>query len=311
MLFVFDATLFKKVKSDHVVCVLSVCVSSSSKAVTMIKAALLALSVLMAVSSSFGKYIPKSGKRIPQSLSRGLWAPCAPVRLSKIKVTHVQIQQWSLMVCVCVCVCVCVSRLGWSADLGSDLRRGSLLGQVKVRKASVGRWRFGSDAVCGGCWLSCCVLQEQASDGHLSPGGLPTQPGWVHLLHALLMQRNSLCWINSQTRLSHLFAPVWRQLTSWTDSKTLAPVSSAALKKAVSEDNEIQKSLDEEFIVLNLVVSYTSFQFWRCSPSHSVFNHKTFLTLCSDWFIFLFITANVLWPALKIKFSNSECDSLI
>ncbi|XP_070777829.1 anterior gradient protein 2 homolog [Enoplosus armatus] len=45
----------------------------------MIKAALSALLVLVALSSAFGKYIPKTGKRIPQTLSRGwgdqlIWA---------------------------------------------------------------------------------------------------------------------------------------------------------------------------------------------------------------------------------------------
>ncbi|XP_045914344.1 anterior gradient protein 2 homolog [Micropterus dolomieu] len=45
----------------------------------MIKAVLSALLVLVAVSSTFGKYIPKTGKRIPQTLSRGwgdqlIWA---------------------------------------------------------------------------------------------------------------------------------------------------------------------------------------------------------------------------------------------
>ncbi|KAJ4928383.1 hypothetical protein JOQ06_016175 [Pogonophryne albipinna] len=45
----------------------------------MIKALLSALLVLVAVSSAFGKYIPKTGKRIPQTLSRGwgdqlIWA---------------------------------------------------------------------------------------------------------------------------------------------------------------------------------------------------------------------------------------------
>ncbi|KAM7383657.1 hypothetical protein PAMA_011159 [Pampus argenteus] len=45
----------------------------------MIKAELVVLLVLVAVSSSFGKYIPKTGKRIPQTLSRGwgdqlIWA---------------------------------------------------------------------------------------------------------------------------------------------------------------------------------------------------------------------------------------------
>ncbi|XP_070702614.1 anterior gradient protein 2 homolog [Pempheris klunzingeri] len=45
----------------------------------MIKAVLSALLVLVAMSSTFGKYIPKSGKRIPETLSRGwgdqlLWA---------------------------------------------------------------------------------------------------------------------------------------------------------------------------------------------------------------------------------------------
>ncbi|XP_068560498.1 anterior gradient protein 2 homolog [Cebidichthys violaceus] len=45
----------------------------------MIKAALSVLLVLVAMSSTSGKYIPKSGKRIPQTLSRGwgdqlIWA---------------------------------------------------------------------------------------------------------------------------------------------------------------------------------------------------------------------------------------------
>ncbi|XP_076611022.1 anterior gradient protein 2 homolog [Chaetodon auriga] len=45
----------------------------------MIKVTLLVLLVLVTVSSTFGKYIPKSGKRIPQTLSRGwgdqlIWA---------------------------------------------------------------------------------------------------------------------------------------------------------------------------------------------------------------------------------------------
>ncbi|XP_029369641.1 anterior gradient protein 2 homolog [Echeneis naucrates] len=45
----------------------------------MIKALVSVLLVLVAVSSTFGKYIPKSGKRIPQTLSRGwgdqlIWA---------------------------------------------------------------------------------------------------------------------------------------------------------------------------------------------------------------------------------------------
>ncbi|KAM9838634.1 anterior gradient protein 2 homolog [Aulostomus maculatus] len=45
----------------------------------MIKAALSLLLVLAAMSSTFGKYIPKTGKRIPQTLSRGwgdqlIWA---------------------------------------------------------------------------------------------------------------------------------------------------------------------------------------------------------------------------------------------
>uniref|UniRef100_A0A3Q3K5T9 Anterior gradient 1 n=1 Tax=Monopterus albus TaxID=43700 RepID=A0A3Q3K5T9_MONAL len=45
----------------------------------MIKAMFSVLLVLVAVSSTFGKYIPKSGKRIPQTLSRGwgdqlIWA---------------------------------------------------------------------------------------------------------------------------------------------------------------------------------------------------------------------------------------------
>ncbi|TKS65652.1 Anterior gradient protein 2 -like protein [Collichthys lucidus] len=45
----------------------------------MIKAALSVLLVLVAISSAFGKYIPKTGKRIPQTLSRGwgdqlIWA---------------------------------------------------------------------------------------------------------------------------------------------------------------------------------------------------------------------------------------------
>ncbi|KAK2829995.1 hypothetical protein Q5P01_017926 [Channa striata] len=45
----------------------------------MIKAVFSALLVLVAVTSTFGKYIPKTGKRIPQTLSRGwgdqlIWA---------------------------------------------------------------------------------------------------------------------------------------------------------------------------------------------------------------------------------------------
>uniref|UniRef100_A0A8C5DLJ8 Anterior gradient 2 n=1 Tax=Gouania willdenowi TaxID=441366 RepID=A0A8C5DLJ8_GOUWI len=45
----------------------------------MVKALLSALLVLVAMSSTFGKYIPKTGKRIPQTLSRGwgdqlIWA---------------------------------------------------------------------------------------------------------------------------------------------------------------------------------------------------------------------------------------------
>ncbi|XP_059206800.1 anterior gradient protein 2 homolog [Centropristis striata] len=45
----------------------------------MIKAALSIFLVLAAMSSAFGKYIPKSGKRVPQTLSRGwgdqlIWA---------------------------------------------------------------------------------------------------------------------------------------------------------------------------------------------------------------------------------------------
>ncbi|XP_062266616.1 anterior gradient protein 2 homolog [Platichthys flesus] len=45
----------------------------------MIKAMLLLILVLVAMSSTFGKYIPKTGKRIPQTLSRGwgdqlIWA---------------------------------------------------------------------------------------------------------------------------------------------------------------------------------------------------------------------------------------------
>ncbi|XP_053302580.1 anterior gradient protein 2 homolog [Pleuronectes platessa] len=45
----------------------------------MIKAVLLLILVLVAMSSTFGKYIPKTGKRIPQTLSRGwgdqlIWA---------------------------------------------------------------------------------------------------------------------------------------------------------------------------------------------------------------------------------------------
>ena len=38
----------------------------------MIKVVLLLTLVLVAMSSTFGKYIPKGGKRIPQTLSRGL-----------------------------------------------------------------------------------------------------------------------------------------------------------------------------------------------------------------------------------------------
>uniref|UniRef100_A0A3B4WJW7 Anterior gradient 2 n=1 Tax=Seriola lalandi dorsalis TaxID=1841481 RepID=A0A3B4WJW7_SERLL len=37
----------------------------------MIKAAVSVLLVLAALSSAFGKYMPKTGKRIPQTLSRG------------------------------------------------------------------------------------------------------------------------------------------------------------------------------------------------------------------------------------------------
>ncbi|KAA8586074.1 hypothetical protein FQN60_007643 [Etheostoma spectabile] len=53
--------------------------SRNSESRKMIKAALSVLLVLVALSSTFGKYIPKSGKRIPQTLSRGwgdqlIWA---------------------------------------------------------------------------------------------------------------------------------------------------------------------------------------------------------------------------------------------
>ncbi|CAB1454308.1 unnamed protein product [Pleuronectes platessa] len=51
----------------------------SSVSLKMIKAVLLLILVLVAMSSTFGKYIPKTGKRIPQTLSRGwgdqlIWA---------------------------------------------------------------------------------------------------------------------------------------------------------------------------------------------------------------------------------------------
>merc|ERR1711980_16772 len=45
--------------------------SGTAKPTKMIKAVLSALLVLVAVTSTFGKYIPKSGKRVPQTLSRG------------------------------------------------------------------------------------------------------------------------------------------------------------------------------------------------------------------------------------------------
>uniref|UniRef100_A0A8C9WVV2 Anterior gradient 2 n=2 Tax=Sander lucioperca TaxID=283035 RepID=A0A8C9WVV2_SANLU len=53
--------------------------SCFSESIKMIKAALSVLLVLVTMSSTFGKYIPKSGKRIPQTLSRGwgdqlIWA---------------------------------------------------------------------------------------------------------------------------------------------------------------------------------------------------------------------------------------------
>lgn len=75
------------------------------------------------------------------------------------------------------------------------------------------------------------AFQKQASDGHLPSGGLPTQPGWALPANA-----------------SETPGPPFTILSS--------PL--AALKKAFSEDDEIQRTIDENFVVLNLVVSQKS-----------------------------------------------------
>lgn len=51
------------------------------KPVKMMKVALSVLLFLVAMSSAFGKYVPKTGNRIPQTLSRGLYALFTPQRL--------------------------------------------------------------------------------------------------------------------------------------------------------------------------------------------------------------------------------------
>lgn len=82
---------------------------------------------------------------------------------------------------------------------------------------------------------------------------------------------------------------------SWTIKKKLFPP--AALKKVFSEDNEIQKTLDEDFIVINLVVSY-----FEAVLSLSCYqNFQTF-----NYFIVLFSKSLQTWVQnvlYKMKYS--------
>lgn len=98
--------------------VFAVCLMFQS-AHTMLRPLLSVLLVLLA--TSFAKYIPKSGKRVPQTLSRGLLAS-----------NH---SDWVMINGLADWPCPHLSRLGRPADLGSDLWRGSVLVQVQVRSS--------------------------------------------------------------------------------------------------------------------------------------------------------------------------------
>lgn len=73
------------------------------------------------------------------------------------------------------------------------------------------------------------AFQKQASDGHLPSGELQTQPGWAP---------PSKCLRNPWTTF---YNPFFSSL--------------AALKKVFSEERDIQQTIDEDLVVLNLVVS--------------------------------------------------------
>lgn len=94
----------------------------------MVRGVLSVLLFLGAVLSAFAtpkQYTPKGGKRVPQTLSRGLW-----LTWNQPVITRSGDSLCDTPLCVFLCVCVC--RLGRPADLGSDVWRGSVLGQVKV-----------------------------------------------------------------------------------------------------------------------------------------------------------------------------------
>lgn len=129
------------------------------KALKMIPAALSAFLVLV-LASTEGKYIPKSGKRIPQLMSRG-WSH--DLRLNLAVLTNVMI--------------LVSGGLGWGDQL--------IWAQTYEEALYWSRSRYVSKT-CSSCADGELMeqtnqrnpaLQEQASDGHLPPGGLPPQPG--------------------------------------------------------------------------------------------------------------------------------------
>lgn len=72
----------------------------------------------------------------------------------------------------------------------------------------------------------------------------------------LFEEQAAVCLFRCDVTLSHPGTALNQAPVLDVQLKTCFSVSPAALKKVFSESNEVQKLLDEDFIVLNLVVSY-------------------------------------------------------
>lgn len=178
-----------------------------------------------------------------------------------------------------------LTRLGWSVDLGSDLRGGSLLVQVKVRNHRHTDIRL--LLLHRSWWLNvsdlCLRNKPLMVLFHFEdcPHSLGESNSWkkekknkTSCCYVSSQRGKKFYWIKSQTCLKRKQSFVcscvtpphtscsapgscankrWAELDNNKKIKNL--FCPAALKKVLSEDNEIQKILDEDFIVLNLVVS--------------------------------------------------------
>lgn len=203
------------------VVVLTMCVSCFSQTFRMIKATLPVL--LLALTSTFAKYTPKTGRRVPQTLSRG---ERTSLRRSQ-SVLFVWKGRAGLFIGLSLYVSVQDGVTSWSGL--RRMKRGCTGPGPGMKHPPLPKTTY-------------CTLFKLLTDCCCTILVSGTSPWWF-----------CFTWRTAPT------ARVWSHIELYLPPlRALKPESClfsvTALKKVFSEDDKVQKILDEDFIVLNLVV---------------------------------------------------------